>query len=285
MLRLFITDNTALAVKHFLVPTDFSENARNAFTAALHLAQLFNAKVTLCAIYDQPSSGQSVLRNISEQLKNNTLEDLEQEVDDIRASFPDVEIAIKAVQGDTAEMIDKTADLERADLIVMGKTGRSGLSNKLFGSVALQTINHTDHTLLLVPQDWKYKPIDKICLASDLSDLDYKQILKPMIAMAQAFGAPVETIHFAEDQEALDKMYANGHEAKQQIDAVLDIVKHRFAFAIKKNVRQAIFDHLDTADFHIMCMIKHEYPWVHKAFHSSPTVDAAIRTQVPLLIL
>lgn len=272
-------------MKHFLVPTDFSDNARNAFTAALHLAKLFGARVTLCAVYDQPSSGQSVLRNISEQLKQNTLEDLEQEVEDMRADFPEVPIAVKAVQGDTAEMIDKTADLERADLIVMGKTGRSGFSNKLFGSVALETINHTDHTLLLIPQEWKYKPIDKICLATDLSDLDYTPLLQPLIEMARTYNAPVETIHFAEDQKDLDKLYANGHRAKQQIDEVLDSVDHRFVFAIKKNVRQAIFDHLDTADFHMMCMIKHEYPWVHKVFHSSPTVDTAIRTQVPLLIL
>jgi len=272
-------------MKKLLVPTDFSDNARHALLVALKLAKRLHAEITLCAVYDQPSSGQSVLRDLSEQLRESTNEDLEQEVQEVRSSHPEVAIRTKSIQGDTAEMIAKLADLEKADLIVMGKTGRSGFSNKLFGSVALQTIAETDHPVLLIPQDWKYKDITKICLATDLSDFDYPKVLHPLIRFAQLFNAPVELLHFAEDQEALDELYDSGAEAKKQIEQTLAEIPHRFAFGIERNVRKAIFDHLDTEDFHMMCMIKHEYPWIHKVFNSSPTVATAIRTRVPLLIL
>lgn len=272
-------------MKKLLVPTDFSDNARHALEVALKLAKRFEAEVTLCSVYDQPSSGQSVLRDLSEQLRESTNEDLEQEVEEVRGTYPDVTIRTRSIQGDNAEMIAKLADLEKADLIVMGKTGRSGLSNKLFGSVALQTIAETNHPVLLIPQDWKYKDITKICLATDLSEFDYPKVLRPLKVFSEIFKAPVELLHFAEDQEALDELYDKGAEAKNQIEQALTETPHRFAFGIDRNVRKAIFDHLDTEDFHMMCMIKHEYPWIHKVFNSSPTVDTAIRTRIPLLIL
>lgn len=272
-------------MKKLLVPTDFSDNARHALIVALKLAQKMGAEVLVCSVYDQPSSGQSVMRDLSEQMRKTTLEDLEQEVEAVHTDFPDLRIKISAVKGATAEAIAKTADLEKCDLIVMGKTGRSGFSNKLFGSVALQTIQESDHPLLLVPEQWKYKEIDKLCLATDLSDMDYGDVLKPLVYLTKLFGAEVDMLHFAPDQSALDTFHAKGETARKKIETALEEVQHRFVFGINPDARKALFNHLDNDAFHMMCMIKHEYPWIHKVFNSSPTVDTAIRTRVPLLIL
>jgi len=272
-------------MKKILVPTDFSENARNAYVAALEMARVFGAEIVLCAVYSQPSSGQSVLRDLSTQLKANTLEDLQSEIDELTPAYSDVKVKALAVKGDTAEMIAKSANLERADLIVMGKTGRSRLSNKLFGSVTLATIDKSSKPILLIPEKWKYHPIDKFCLASDLSDADYKIALQPLIRFSRAYQAKIDILHFAEDQDALDEIYTTGDKAKKQIGEILEELPHQFVFGIREDVKKAIVNHIDTADFHIMCMIKHEYPWIHKAFSSSPTVNTAIQTKVPLLVL
>src|SRR6056297_3574785 len=167
-------------MKKFLVPTDFSENARNALLAALELARVFGAEIVLCTVYHQPSSGQSVMLDLSEQLKAGAHEDLEFEIEEVAGDYPDIRISSKVLKGDTSSTIAKAAELERADLIILGKTGRSGLSNKIFGSVALKTIELANKPLLLIPESWQYKPIDKLCLASDLSDADYHNILRPM---------------------------------------------------------------------------------------------------------
>lgn len=272
-------------MKKILVPTDFSENARNALIAAAEMSRVFNAEVILCAVYHQPSSGQSVLRDITEQLKENTLQDLQAEIDEISPNFSDVHFLSMAVKGDTADMIARTAQIEKADLIVMGKTGRSRLSNKLLGSVALATIKTAHTPLVLVPESWHYNPIDKFCLASDLTEMEYTQTLQPLVDFTRAYHAMVDVLHFVKDKDALDEVYEIGAKAKKQIEEALNGVPHHFVFGIHENARKAIAHHLDTADFHMMCMVKHEYPWIHKAFHSSPTVEAAIHAKVPLLVL
>lgn len=272
-------------MKKLLVPTDFSDNARNALIAALNLASLMKAEVLLCSMYDQPSSGQSVLRDLSEQLRANTLEDLSEEIEAVWPSFKDVSITPIAVQGDVAEMIVKTASLERADLIIMGKAGRSNFSNLIFGSVALQTINLSKTPLLMIPQEWEYKPLSKICLATDLSPQDYSKVLAPMIDFSIRFNAPIDLLHFAEDQEALDAVYNGGGSVKLELESLLADRPHKFAFRIEENVKKALFKHLDNSHFHMMCMVKNEYNWVQRLFRKTPIIDAAIHTQVPLLIL
>lgn len=272
-------------MKKFLVPTDFSENARNALLSALELARVFKAEIILCTVYNQPSSGQAVLRDLSEQMKAGALEDLQNEIDDVSGDYPDIRISAKALKGDTSATIAKAAEMERADLIVLGKTGRSGLSNKIFGSVALKTIELAKKPLLLIPESWKYNPIDRLCLASDLSDAEYEKILRPMIAFAEAYKAMIDILHFTEDESDLDLLYENGSSAKAKIEKVLSDTPHHFVFGIRDNISKAIVQHIDTADFHMMCMVKHEYPWIQKVFRSSPTVEAVIRTKVPLLVL
>lgn len=272
-------------MKKFLVPTDFSENARNALVAALNLATVMKAEVLLCSIYDQPSSGQSVLRNLSEQLRANTLEDLRTEIEEVCGTFGNVPISPLAVQGDVAEMIVKTANFENADLIVMGKAGKSNFSNLIFGSVALQTIHLAEKPLLMIPQEWQYKPFSKVCLATDLSPQNYSEILAPMINFAEVFKATIELLHFAEDQEALEEIYNGGGAVKKEIEEVLADKPHKFSFRIEENVKKALFQHLDNSHFHMMCMVKNEYNWVQRLFRKTPIIDAAIHTHVPLLIL
>ena len=272
-------------MKKFLVPTDFSENARNALLSAMELARVFGAEIVLCTVYNQPSSGQSVLRDLSAQLKAGAQEDLEFEIEEVSAKYPDIQISTKALKGDTSSTIAKAAELERADLIILGKTGRSGLSNKIFGSVALKTIELAHKPLLLIPESWKYNPIDKLCLASDLSDADYQKILRPLISFADAYKAMVDILHFTETDSDLGNLYEDGSSAKSAIEKELSDTPHHFTFGIRDNISKAIIQHIDTADFHLMCMVKHEYPWIQKVFRSSPTVEAVVRTKVPLLVL
>lgn len=272
-------------MKKLLVPTDFSDNARNALIAALNLASVMNAEVLLCSIYDQPSSGQSVLRNLSQQLRANTLEDLREEIEEVYESFQNISITPIAVQGDVAEMIVKTANLERADLIVMGKAGRSNFSNLIFGSVALKTIHLAEKPLLMIPQEWSYKPIDKICFTTDLSPQNYPKVLAPMINFSTIFNAPIDLLHFAEDQESLDELYNGGGSVKSEIKSVLADRPHKFTFRIEENVKKALFKHIDNPQFHMMCMVRNEYNWVQRLFRKTPIIDAAIHTHVPLLIL
>lgn len=272
-------------MKKILVPTDFSETAGNAFRSALRLARVFQSEVFLCSAYEQPSSGQSVLKDISDKLEENTLQDLEEMWNAEKAEFPDVKVNILAVRGDVHEAVAKTAEIQKVDLIVMGKTGRSRIMNKLFGSVALNTIKESKKPLLLIPEKWHYEEFKDICFATDLAGGDCEKLLIPLLKFCRAFKSEVEIVHFAEDADYMEEVQTKGAETKKQIEQVLGDIPHRFVFGVHSNVAKSLASHLDKTGCQLVVMIKKEYPWGTKLFNSSPTLETAIATKTPLLVM
>jgi len=57
------------------------------------------------------------------------------------------------VSGDPAEEIIKSAGDEKADLIVVGTHGRTGLEYHLFGSVAAKVVRHSPVPVLTIDLD------------------------------------------------------------------------------------------------------------------------------------
>lgn len=59
------------AIKRILVPTDFSENARDALELALHLAKKFDAKIILLHVFEFPvAAGQTLYHLLSKDSKS-----------------------------------------------------------------------------------------------------------------------------------------------------------------------------------------------------------------------
>jgi nucleotide-binding universal stress UspA family protein len=115
-----MTRQRTFALHEILAPTDFSEHSRQAFEAALSLAQHFHARLHVF----------HVMRDVSEQ------NDSEVQVEAWTKPVEGVEIVKAASVGAAASEIVAYAQRQNIDLIVMGTHGRSGLARMLLGSVA-----------------------------------------------------------------------------------------------------------------------------------------------------
>jgi nucleotide-binding universal stress UspA family protein len=59
------------------------------------------------------------------------------------------------LQGDPREMLIEEARSERADLVVVGSHGRTGLDRLLMGSVASHVVTHAPCSVLVVKEAGK----------------------------------------------------------------------------------------------------------------------------------
>ena len=152
-----------MAFTHILVPTDFSEPARQALRYALEEAALHHAKVTLLHV-QPPHTGTEVyviagaprtdvgfdpalegrLGASPPPQPTVILQDRDEEtltrlrdlmLDGFHGAW-EVEVAT----GPPAETIVRVAHVRGADLIVMGTHGRTGLPHVLLGSVAEKVV-------------------------------------------------------------------------------------------------------------------------------------------------
>ena len=123
-----------LSIRRIVHPTDFSELSRPAFELACALARDYGAKLVVLHVSPPPPVG--VVEGITVELPTGWEEQVRAQLDRIKPADTRVRVAHRMEQGDAAREIVRAAAETKADLIVLGTHGRSGLARVLMGSVA-----------------------------------------------------------------------------------------------------------------------------------------------------
>ena len=143
-------------VRKIIVPLDFSSSSQSTIDYASMIAERFAATLILVHVieslpYSITDTFQIVEhRRALETLASSLLRNLS---DDLRARKLDVKTHL--VWGNPSREILAKARREKADLIVMGTHGRSGLPHMVMGSVAEKTVRLARIPVLTVPLSFK----------------------------------------------------------------------------------------------------------------------------------
>ncbi len=136
-----------LNIHIILHPTDYSERSEFAFRIACSLARDYRAKLVLLhvALRSVTVEGEAAIAPRSEEYFQEQREILES------VSVPvEIHVERQVGEGDPAEEILRAAQDLKADLIVLGTHGRTGLARLLMGSVAEQVVRRAPCPVLTV---------------------------------------------------------------------------------------------------------------------------------------
>jgi nucleotide-binding universal stress UspA family protein len=139
-----------LEIKTVLHPTDFSRSAEQAFRFAVSLARQHRAKLILMHVAQRPVSNVGGMPVIPPPGPAIDFASLDAQLKDAAAHLADLQIETKAVAGQPAEQIVAAARELKADIVVIGSHGRSGLARALMGSVAEHVVRHAACPVLTV---------------------------------------------------------------------------------------------------------------------------------------
>lgn len=144
--------------KKLLVPTDFSDGARDALALAVQLARVHGASITLLHVVEVlPGLGAETMilpENATAPVK--LLDFARQQADtwmqrDREALSPaDVPMTLTLETGQAEDAILKAAAREKSDVIVMGTRGRTGLAHLVLGSVTERVVRHAEVPVITV---------------------------------------------------------------------------------------------------------------------------------------
>ncbi len=133
------------SVRHILYPSDFSPASSAAFTKALALARDAKAQLTIVHVLNP-----SVVLPVDGYVAPSVYDDIQRAAEAharrklagllARARRAGVGAKTALIQGVAAERIVAAARRNRADLIVMGTHGRTGLARLMLGSVASRVV-------------------------------------------------------------------------------------------------------------------------------------------------
>lgn len=144
--------------KTILIATDGSKHSENAAGKGLEIAKLTGGKATVLYVAD---SGRHILPvdvsyNIADDVlgsvRRSVREDGETAVGRVLKLAKDAGVPMesKVVEGNPANEIIKAAEEGRAELIVMGGIGKTGLDKFLLGSVAEKVVRSSKIPVLVV---------------------------------------------------------------------------------------------------------------------------------------
>ncbi len=147
-------DEVCLEINRILLATDGSEPATMATQYAVTLAKTFNASVKAIFVDDGMESLQLPEETEADDVWEGSHPSLKGlGIAKVMCERNGVSVEIAVIQGGVAKRIVKTADEYRADLIILGDTGRTGLKRLGMGSIAQTVMKASSVPVLVVKAD------------------------------------------------------------------------------------------------------------------------------------
>ena len=144
-------------IRRILHATDFSRASRAAFAKAVEMAKANRAELlllhVLAPLTPMVAAGEGyVPPETYERIEASTRAAAQKQMDALMAAARKARVRVTGLlaEGSAAEQIVRVAKSKRADLIVLGTHGRTGLARFLVGSVASRVVSLAPQPVLTV---------------------------------------------------------------------------------------------------------------------------------------
>lgn len=187
-------------MKKILVPTDFSEQAVNALDFAAQIAQKHKSEIHVLHILELPEGHElQVMGEVAGAdpmtgvFVNMLIKKAKKNLAAIEGSkkFEGLNIKTHLTSGNAYKSIIKTISNTKADLIVMGTKGSSGIDELLIGSNAEKIVRNAPCPVITMKAKANGDKIKNIVFATDMMQ-DQDKLVKELKKIQEIFGA---TIH------------------------------------------------------------------------------------------
>jgi len=204
---------------NILLPTDFSESSRAAFTMAQEMLLKSGGKLTLLHVVVTPLDWEKVPKD-----REHLYPEVKAEIGEARAQIThwEREAIGKGINTEILLLFNRSYDAllfeatKGYDLIVMGSHGARGIKEATMGSIAQKVIREAPIPVLVLKQLPERLHFDKLLLASHCHGY-YDEAYERIIDIAAFFDAEIHVLyvntpaHFTETLEAEEhlKAFAN----------------------------------------------------------------------------
>lgn len=259
-----------------LVPTDFSDNAKNAFNFAKKLAHLNHGSITLLFVYHNVYDFAAQSASITVQIEEDARIAME-ELNTDRET--EIRVDYKIEQGYVATTIASTAYREDYNLIVMGTQGASGIAKTLIGSNTAHVVKDSMVPVLAVPSHSSFEMVKQIVVSLEWNASE-QAFFERLFQMTQQWEWPYRTLHIKSSEES----------AKEDADQLVSFLQqsrpeigHDTVEA--ENLMEGINNYLKDTKDSLFVMFYRKRPFFEHLLQKSHVEKMAYHTHVPLLVI
>jgi nucleotide-binding universal stress UspA family protein len=272
-----------------LLPTDFSNNAKNAIFYALELYKNQEVNFILMNAFhpthdDMANSitGGS-LNDLLSQASEKQLQELiaeiksKKQLNNKKHSF-----SFKSVYGSLVEIIDTFVDKHPIDLIVMGAKGMSAVEKIVFGSNTYAVIKEVDCPALVIPDKVSYSSPSTISIATDFKEIKKKNIFATLQSLVKDFKPEITLFNVTEEIKSIG---ADEKQMAQSITNILDVEDIKTSYFKHEDVIYGTKEYVKQHNTSLMVLVNKKRNFFEDLFHISFTKQISFHAEIPLLIL
>lgn len=266
-------------MKTFLVPTDFSDTAKNAARYALQFAgNIPGSRVVLFHTYDKHGYGSdgTPLQVNEETERNIALAALNNHRAELLSDGSAVAVDIMAHAGGLTGGLEEAVKETGVDLIIMGINESNALDQFLMGSATLRLIQKHISPVLIVPENVSYKEIDKIVFASDLEDTDNSTPVSLIRYLCGIFNINIHVVHVGG--------YYNPDERVIQAEKLAEF-NPEYHFLEGSGIAHPINNFVEETGAGLLLMVSRKHDFFERLFKKSHTQVMAYHSKVPIIAI
>jgi nucleotide-binding universal stress UspA family protein len=272
-------------MKNIIVPVDFSAPSVNAAAYAAGIANLYEAKLWLYHTYQLPLAlpeygyplvTSAELQNAAEIELNGLAVDL------IKKTGHLIEIGTKAELAYLHEGLTAFCDETKADLVVMGLSGKDALTRLVVGSNTLKAIHQLKYPVLVVPKNAKFVPVHRIGFACDYKKVQQSTPLELLVKMVKLFNAELHVINVDWHNRETRPDKPGEHFFMHKYFRDLQVQYHT---VVSEDVTSGLNQFARDEQIDLLIAIPKRHNLVEKLFTVSKTQDLVYHTDLPVMCM
>lgn len=275
-------------MKNILLPTDFSENARQAILFGISLFENVPCNFYLLHTFTPAAyhSGKAFKYFNSVDLvqaKKNTVEEslieLKEQLEEEKKHSQHTFTTLSAFNL-LVDEIRKQVKEKRIDLIVMGTQGATGAKEIFLGTNTMYTIQKVNCPVIAVPFNTTFHRPDEILFVTDYKTIRNEdlEIIKFLVELS---SGKLHILHVY-NYEPLD---AFQKERKNLLENYFEKPNPRFHLSEEQDIPEAIEAFKEKNEIDLIVMVQKKHSFFENLFFKPIINEMVFHSQVPLMIL
>ena len=284
----FCVENGKSLMKKILYPTDFSDTAENAFIFALQIADHLGASVITLHAFDKPDISDfnlpGVLREVYDSIDLEEFENYEDEFPVLRDIATDngyyhVPMVHVLEEGAPVSAILRTANKNKADLIVMGATGAGMMEAFFFGTISGKVMEEAHCPVIVVPTGAEFDGlIDHIGVATNCTKED-AVLIEALRKFRDIMGSHLHVIHIdttsnGEGAEQMKKFYEPWLQDKKMTSHCV----------VNKDINEGLEACMVEKKIDLLAILSQRRSWFDEIFDKNRAKEMSYQQSIPLMV-
>ncbi|RQO30118.1 hypothetical protein DBR32_11060 [Taibaiella sp. KBW10] len=269
-------------MKTMIVPVDFSLTSINAAEYAAQMAK--QAQVEKILLYYTYGGSYQILDDGVDIVRAEANSQLQHLADTlIPLAGQDIKLELIAGDGFLIEEVLKLVEKHKADLIVMGITGKNTIEQKLIGSNTLRIASDSPCPVLIVPSKAKFEHVKNVALsmkfkAGILDETPYEGIK----SIIKDLNANLVILNVADESHRVNPQ--NIQSGLTATHLMFDDVHAKIEFIGEEDVVAHVSHYINNNEIQMLLSITHKLGFLASLFKGSVTKQLAFYTNVPLMV-